>query len=59
MPLHRPLTLERVYRKDGPPDYKLVFEYLYQQGALTKELAVKIMVEGGKLLEKEPNLLKI
>ena len=59
MPLQRPLTLERVYKKDGLPDYNLVFEYLYQQGALTKELAVKIMVEGGKLLEKEPNLLKI
>ena len=52
------MTSERAYQ-DAVPNYKLVFDYLFQQGKLAKDLAIKILVNGGKLLESEPNLVKV
>ena len=49
-----------MYGEDGsPPNSDLVSEYLYQQGKLSKELALEILKRGAVLLSAEQNLLRI
>ena len=61
MPVQKQLELERVYTSDGgpQPNVDLLSQYLYAQGMLTKELAMKVMVDAGDLLDREENLLQV
>ena len=53
------LSTERVFGNSKKPNLELVKNYLFEGGRLGKELLVEIMQRASKLLESEPNLVKV
>ena len=60
MPLQRLLPLERAFTNDFElPNVELISEYFYNQGKVTKEVALKILKGASTLFSKDPNVLRV
>ena len=58
MPPQKPLSLKRLL-KGNLFDAELAKEYLHEQGNLSKEAALQVLSHAAKILDKEPNMLKV
>ena len=58
MPPQKPLSLKRLMSgKKFNAD--LAKEYFYEQGILSREAALQVLNQAAKILDKEPNLLRV
>jgi serine/threonine-protein phosphatase 2B catalytic subunit len=57
-PPHHPLSLDSLLKTPKKlPSWSLLRDHFYQEGQVTKQVALHLIQEAGKLLKKEPNIL--